>query len=402
MTGTWIGTALEQLRSNVTGANRKGNVGGLLARHLLSGDSRFNIEWDVNCNETWMRDVYDASNLACVAALAYTIHATGDGTYLADLENGLTRATTRDPAAAGHGTALHDIGVLIGLCIGAQLLRNRSESYAIWCLSVARQLAQTPSGRTDALTCYACHLCTNDPLAPTLDMQSPVAFRAAFAWWFRLPSEISKAPHEQLTKVRDSVVQDALSASLDRYPAHQSALIWSCIRNAVSDTTSDALRSPATVVHALRNFETAMKRWRWDPDKLQKPIRWPIRSEREVQDILWLILRPIFDDLEDEDTLPKFGHSTYRADFGIPSLGLLIEAKYARSAGDFKTIEKEVLQDLVPYLKTPERYSEVIVFIYDESSSVQHHDTTIRALRSLPGISEVLVVCRPSQLPLGS
>jgi len=399
MTGTWIGTALEQLRSNVISANRKGNVGGLLARHLLSGDSRFNIEWDVNCDEAWMRDVYDASNLACVAALAYTIRATGDGTYLANLENGLTRATTRDPEAAGHGTALHDIGVLVGLCIGAQLLRNRSERYAVWCLSVARRLAQTSRGRTDALTCYACRLCTDDPLAPTLDMQSPTDSRAAFDWWFRQPGEVGKAPHEQLTKARDSVVQDTLSSPLDRYHAYQSALIWSCIRNAVSDTTSDALRSPATVLHALRNFETAMKRWRWDPDKLQNPVRWPIRSEREVQDILWLILRSIFDDLEDEDTLPKFGHSSYRADFGIPSLGLLIEAKYARSAGDFKNIEKEVLQDLVPYLQTPERYREVIVFIYDESSSVQQHDTTIRALRSATGISDVLVVCRPSQLP---
>ncbi|WP_407675286.1 hypothetical protein [Paraburkholderia sprentiae] len=30
---------------------------------------------------------------------------------------------------------------------------------------------------------------------------------------------------------------------------------------------------------------------------------------------------------------------------------------------------------------------------------MQQHDTTIRALRSVTGISDVLVVCRPSQLP---
>ncbi|MGF6723366.1 hypothetical protein P3T43_002721 [Paraburkholderia sp. GAS41] len=101
-------------------------------------------------------------------------------------------------------------------------------------------------------------------------------------------------------------------------------------------------------------------------------------------------------------TLPKFEHSTYRADFGIPGLCLLIEAKYARSSGDFKAMEKEVPEDLVPYFKTPERYREVIVFIYDESSGVQLHDATIRALRSAPGISEVLVVCRSSPLPLDS
>lgn len=128
-------------------------------------------------------------------------------------------------------------------------------------------------------------------------------------------------------------------------------------------------------------------------------MRWPIRSEREVQDILWVILRAVFGDLEDEDTLPKFGHSSYRADFGVPSLGLLIEAKFARSAADFKAIEKEVLQDLVPYLRSPERYREVLVFVYDDSCSVQAHDITARSLRSVGGVADVVIVSRPSQLP---
>jgi len=41
---------------------------------------------------------------------------------------------------------------------------------------------------------------------------------------------------------------------------------------------------------------------------------------------LWLILRCYFPDVVDEHTLPKLGHSTYRADFGIRSLKLIIEA----------------------------------------------------------------------------
>ena len=101
----------------------------------------------------------------------------------------------------------------------------------------------------------------------------------------------------------------------------------------------------------------------------------------------------------EKDTLPKFGHSTYRADFGIPSLGLLIEVKFATDARDFKEIEKEALEDIVPYLRTPERYHEILFFIYDDSCSVQNHDTTIRALRSVPGVADVVIVCRPSHLP---
>ena len=141
-----------------------------------------------------------------------------------------------------------------------------------------------------------------------------------------------------------------------------------------------------------------MKRWRWDGDELQKPIRWQVTQEREVQDILWLILRSYFPDVVDEDALPKLGHSTYKADFGIRSLKLIIEAKFATTKDDFKKIEKEVQEDCIPYLRDL-RYESLIVFIYDDSASVQEHDTTRRALMEIPGIVDVVIVSRPSQLP---
>ena len=146
----------------------------------------------------------------------------------------------------------------------------------------------------------------------------------------------------------------------------------------------------------LRRFEGAMRRWRWDEDNLHDPVRWPVRSEREVQDILWLILRSVFDDVVDEETLPKVGHSTYRADFGLPRLGVLVEAKYARSASDFKKIEKEVMEDSVAYLRNAGPYKEIVVFIYDESASVQEHDMTAAALRELDNVSDVIIVSRPA------
>ena len=143
-----------------------------------------------------------------------------------------------------------------------------------------------------------------------------------------------------------------------------------------------------------------MRRWRWDDDSLASPIRWPIVSEREVQDILWLILRSVFEEVVDEETLPKVGHSTYRADFGLPSLGVLIEVKFARQHTDFKKIEKEVMEDSVAYLRGTTRYKEIVVFIYDESASVQEHDITAAALRELGNVTDVVIVSRPSRLPI--
>lgn len=80
---------------------------------------------------------------------------------------------------------------------------------------------------------------------------------------------------------------------------------------------------------------------------------------------------------------------------------MLIEVKYARSHGDFNKIEKEVMEDSVAYLRGTTRYTEIVVFIYDESCSVQEHDMTAATLRSLEGVMDVVIVSRPSQLPHG-
>ena len=402
MTTPWIATALAHLRSYIAAANHTGNVDGLLARYLLGNDSRIKLEWLVDCDELWMQEYYDPTNLACVAALAYTLEHTGDLTKIAVLEAGLQRAAARDVKVAGHGAALHDPAVLVGLCLGANLLKNQSKQYITWCGVVTQQLVLSPrNGRIDPVVAYAFGLCSVGALNQNLqlDMQAPLIDRAALDWWYRRPEHLGIVSVDSVRALRTSVVEEAISEPLEQIPGYQAALLWKSLRLAVTETIADALQTPATIAHALRQFETCMKRWRWDPEKLQHPIRWTIRSEREVQDILWMMLRPLCLDLEDEDTLPKFGHSTYRSDFGIPSLGLLIEVKYARSSSDFKLIEKEVLEDIVPYLKSPERYREVLVFIYDESCSVQEHDTTSRALRTVGGISDVIIVCRPSQLP---
>ena len=179
--------------------------------------------------------------------------------------------------------------------------------------------------------------------------------------------------------------------------ASQAAFIWSSVNSILFHALGEASLQARHVAAVLQNFEPAMKRWRWDGDELQKPIRWPVNQEREVQDILWLILRSYFADVVDEDALPKLGHSTYKADFGIGSLKLIIEAKFATSKNDFKKIEKEVQEDCIPYLRDL-RYESLIVFIYDDSASVQEHDTTRRALLEIPGIVDVVIVSRPSQL----
>ena len=396
---TLLSNVLERLRADIASANQQGNVEGSLARHFLGDDTRLGFDWEVDCDGQWLQNCYDPSSLPSVAALAFAAPRRITEAMQTGLVNGLDRAVARDAATASQNVTLHSPAVLIGLVLAANQLKDRAPQYLAWCREVIQALCESSHGGGDGLVAYAGNL-AGVHTTVSQRLQGGSAFElATLEWLSSLPDAVSMPPARRKA-IRQSLVEAILREQVVSRASHEAALIWLAVHNAVSEATSELLRSPATIVHLLEQFEPSMKRWRWDVSTLQSPIRWPVVSEREIQDILYLMLRPVFLDLEDEDALPKFGHSTYRADFGIPSLGLLIEVKYARSASDFKNIEKEVLEDIVPYLQTPERYHRIVVFIYDDSASVQVHETTARALRRAPGIDGVVIASRPSQLPL--
>lgn len=393
-----LSMVLERLRVDISEANQPGNADGLLAKHFLGEDVRLGFAWQVDCDETWLSECYDPSSLPSVAALAFTVRLGGTEAMRSALKNGLARAVSRDATAASQNVTLHSPPVLVGLVLAAEQFKESAPHYLSWCCEVIQALRATSSGGGDALTQYASTL-TGAPMPPIPELEDGRLVELAVQdWLLSLPGTPPVMPARRKA-LKQALVEQALREDAGSRTANEAALIWRAIHNAISEATSEILRSPETVLHMLEQFEASMKRWRWDSQDLKFPVRWPIESEREVQDILYLMLRPVFLDVEDEDALPKFGHSTYRADFGVPSLGLLIEVKYARSAAAFKDIEKEVLEDIVPYLQTPARYNRIIVFIYDDSASVQVHATTARALRRAPGIAGVVIVSRPSQLP---
>lgn len=399
MTITWIADSLGHLRADIASANACGNVEGLLARYIVGDDPRLGIAWVIDCEELWLRRSYDPSSLPTVAALGYTDAFRSDTGLLGALDDGMQRAAARDPLLAGPGAALHDPAVQLGLALAAKRFLETKNEYAQWLGRALGSMRRDVAARTDPLLAHSAQLCRAKITPPVLDLEAPLGYCAAFDWWLDNGAPTGLVTADQRLALRASIVERALTEGVGRRSAHQAALLWRVLRAAVSEETAAVLRTRTTVSQVLTQFESCLRRWRWDSADLRTPVRWPIRSEREVQDILWLVLRGVFLDLEDEDTLPKFGHSTYRADLGIPSLGLLIEVKFARTAADFKTIEKEVLEDVEPYRRSPERYREIVVFIYDDSCSVQEHETTRRALRSVPGIADVLIVSRPSHLP---
>jgi len=121
-------------------------------------------------------------------------------------------------------------------------------------------------------------------------------------------------------------------------------------------------------------------------------INEPPRSEKAVQDIIWIMLRSQFDRVDREETLPKFGTKSYKPDFGIPDLGVLVEAKYIGEKTTVAAIQEEICADIPPYLSSSPKYSGIVVLVYDQAQKLRDPIKFIEDIKSIDGILDVLVI----------
>jgi REase_DpnII-MboI len=89
-----------------------------------------------------------------------------------------------------------------------------------------------------------------------------------------------------------------------------------------------------------------------------------IESEADVQDVLYLLLRPWIIDLNYESPADKTANRFAIKDFASPSGRFVIDAKYIRNKDHGKNISKELHDDIEMY-RTHPRCDDLIFFVYD-------------------------------------
>ncbi|MBI2849385.1 MAG: hypothetical protein HYX88_04575 [Chloroflexi bacterium] len=405
-----VSEQISALEARVKLSNKQGDVDGLFAQFVLDGTRVRESEWQVNCaEESWIRD--HESGLALgnpnfLAALGYSLaelNKEEHDSYFAVFIRGIKRLQERDLFPADGVSFPNMPRVFLGLVMGVKAIPDTSTRYTMnnWLADILNQtLVRRPATAPWGLL-YRCvrSLLANEPERIDVRSLRDVTEMALFDFGLRRRIFEPLDLHKESSAFTERVLEEALKVDAQQLDSGHAAILCGALHRCLTASVHELMVSPSHVSLLLSRFQDAMKRWRWDEDHLHDPIRWPIRNEREIQDIVWLILRPVFLDLVDEDTLPRFGHSSYKADFGIPQLGLLIEVKMARKAEDFKNIEKEIMVDSRGYLVQTNRYNKLLVFVYDQSASVQEHGTTIQALKQLPEIEDVIIVSRPSHLP---
>lgn len=219
-----------------------------------------------------------------------------------------------------------------------------------------------------------------------------VALRAKGIGTDRSATSVEMDEQDVLAAIR----KGSAGIGVARAAVRLAALDWVRRDRPVSDLR---IVTHADLCALLRRLPVAMKKWTWEdkPRTKTSPAarQWHVDNEYHVQNMLWLLLAPVFPDLSDEEATPKVGPVQPRADLCIPSLRVIVEAKFMRAEDPPKKMVEQIAEDASLYFVPGSKYDSLIPFIWDDSRRTEHHDEMLKGLRQITGVVDAVIMSRP-------
>jgi len=153
----------------------------------------------------------------------------------------------------------------------------------------------------------------------------------------------------------------------------------------------------------LEHIPVGLKRWTWEGvsrTKGAEPVKWHVENEYHVQNLLYVLLAPIFNDIADEVNLQPVGQKNPRIDLYLPSLHTIIEVKYRKSVKkSFPALIGEIAEDASLY-RVDAKYADALIvsFLWDCTRSTQEHTKFKEGVLKIDGINGCVVVSAPSTM----
>ncbi|MCU4435809.1 hypothetical protein KTH93_10040 [Acinetobacter bereziniae] len=153
----------------------------------------------------------------------------------------------------------------------------------------------------------------------------------------------------------------------------------------------------------LEHIPVGLKRWTWEVEGRTKgaaPIKWQVENEYHVQNLLYILLAPIFNDIADEVNLQPVGQKNPRIDLYLPSLHTIIEVKYRKdNKKSFSKLIGEIAEDASLY-RADTKYKDayIISFLWDRTRATQEHFKFKEGILKLGGIDGCVVINAPSTM----
>lgn len=154
------------------------------------------------------------------------------------------------------------------------------------------------------------------------------------------------------------------------------------------------------LIKYLKNIPLGLNSWTWEDKaktKNSKIVKWEIENEYHVQNLLYVVLAPIFNDIQKELNVGKVGHNNPREDLYIPQIDTIIEVKYRKDKKKtFQMLTGELAEDLTLY-KSEDKFkdSKIIAFLWDNLRSTEEHNTFYNGVMTMK-YDGCIVVSSPS------
>ncbi|HBN8545259.1 TPA: hypothetical protein L3719_000271 [Pseudomonas aeruginosa] len=153
----------------------------------------------------------------------------------------------------------------------------------------------------------------------------------------------------------------------------------------------------------LEHIPVGLKRWTWESagrTKGAEPVKWQVENEYHVQNLLYVLLAPIFNDIADEVNLQPVGQKNPRIDLYLPSLHTIIEVKYRKDVKkSFPMLIGEIAEDASLYrVDTNYKDARIVSFLWDYTRSTQEHAKFKEGVLKIDGINGCVVVSAPSTM----
>jgi len=337
-----------------------------------------------------------ARQTAHAAVLGYAVSV--DASYSAAFQGAVDWLSSRSYFVPGRPLQFEVDGLaLLGVAVGIAHLPEPARSNAkAWFLGILRQ-QRAPADHhewNDSLVSAARHISGADshgPISPDLI----VALQAK--------GLIQPDVHARTEAWGIISSLDALSDGLTRASTQRAALTF-LLSNAAT-LQPDAITVEDTIV-LLNGLNRSLRRWAWESEPRtprSAVARWNVENEYHVQAWLWSVLAPIFPDLDDEEWLKSLGHHQPRGDLAIPSLQLIVEAKFLRAGGPsvFSKVIQEVAADASTYLLQDSPYRHLVAVVWDDIARTEEHAELRKGLLRINGVRDAIIISRPSRMVRG-
>lgn len=153
----------------------------------------------------------------------------------------------------------------------------------------------------------------------------------------------------------------------------------------------------------LEHIPVGLKRWTWEEvgrTRGAEPVKWRVENEYHVQNLLYVLLAPVFNDIADEVYLQPLGQKTPRVDLYLPSLHTIIEVKYRKDARkSFQSLISEIAEDASLY-RSDAKYkaARIVSVLWDCTRATQEHAKFKEGVLKIDGINGCVVINAPSTM----